>query len=78
MLNSITNALKIQKGGAKKGGNMFGVFLIILLSLLIKAFLVQLSWNMVMPRLLTKESHVRDTITFSEALMLVILVGNLL
>ena len=80
MLNSITNALKIQKGGAKKGGpgGMVGLFLIILVSLLIKAFLVQLSWNMVMPRLLTKESPVRDTVTFSEALMLVILVSNLL
>ena len=29
MLKSITRALKIQNGGAKKGGNMFGLFLIL-------------------------------------------------
>jgi hypothetical protein len=80
MLSCVTNALKLQRGGAKKGGpgGMFGLFIIVLVSLLIKSLLVQLSWNMVMPRLLTKESSIRDTITFSEALMLVILVSNLL
>ena len=77
MLSQLASALNVQNGGAK-GGNMVSLFFIMLISLLIKALLVQLSWNMVMPRILNNKSGLRDTITFSEALMLVILVSNLL
>ena len=80
MLGFLNSASKLQRGGRKKSGagGMLGLLFIILLSLLLKAFLVQISWNLVMPRILNENSGLRPQITFGESLMLVILVGNLL
>ena len=46
MLNHFTSCMKLQKGGAKQSGvSMVGVFLMVAASLLMKALLVQLSWE---------------------------------
>lgn len=79
MLNHFTSCMKLQKGGAKQSGvSMVGVFLMVAASLLMKALLVQLSWNLVMPQVLNEKSGLNKKITFIQALMLVILVSNLL
>ena len=77
----------IQKGGAKAmmvrgtGINFLAVFAVALLALMIRSYLVQLTYNAVAPKLVENlgvSSENFRPITFMESILLVILVQNLL
>jgi hypothetical protein len=76
---SFLSGKKMSGGG--NGGNFFMFFIIILASLLIRAIIVQWSYNFIIPRLMyihgRDMSHVRQ-ITFLESLVLMLLVSSLL
>jgi hypothetical protein len=68
----------IQKGGARAMGGQhmgfFAVFMMALLFLLIKSYLVYLTWNILVDRGVITMMR---PVTFGEAIMMVILFNNL-
>ena len=77
----------IQKGGAKAvmgqgtGINMLALFIVAILAIMMRAFIVQISYNAVAPKLVDNlgvDSTNFRPITFMESVLLVILAQNLL
>ena len=77
----------IQKGGARavvtrgSGINMLALFAVALLALMMRAFIVQITYNAVVPKLVENlgvDSTNFRPITFMESILLVILTQNLL